>query len=78
MATSMRMYKQPGFDVMKDFAHIGRIGISELAVVTSPDSGIGTMRELIVRARKEGEGPHRPPPTSTPRRCARRSAWPRR
>jgi tripartite-type tricarboxylate transporter receptor subunit TctC len=53
MATSMRMYKQPGFDVMKDFAHIGRIGISELAVVTSPDSGIGTMRELIERARKD-------------------------
>ena len=52
MATSMRMYKKPGFDVMKDFVHVGRIGVSALSVVTSPDSGIGSMRELVERARK--------------------------
>jgi len=25
MSASMRMYRKPGFDVMKDFTHIGRI-----------------------------------------------------
>ena len=36
MAMSMRIYKKPGFDVMKDFVHVGRIGTSDLTVVTSP------------------------------------------
>jgi tripartite-type tricarboxylate transporter receptor subunit TctC len=52
MATSMRMYKNPGFDAMKDFLHVGRIGISALTVVTNPGSGIGSMRDLVERARK--------------------------
>lgn len=36
MAASMRMYKKPGFDVMKDFIHVGRIAISDLSVVVHP------------------------------------------
>ena len=52
MATSMRMYKKPGFDAIKDFLHVGRIGVSTLTVVASPDSGIGSMRDLVERARK--------------------------
>lgn len=51
MATNMRMYRSPGFDVMKDFIHVGRIGTSELVVVTSPQSGIGSLRELVAQAR---------------------------
>ena len=53
MASSMRMYKKPGFDVMKDFTHVGRIAISDLTVVTHPDSGIKSIKELMERARKE-------------------------
>ena len=52
MSTNMRMYKQPGFDVMKDFIHVGRIGLSELVVVTSPQSGIGSMKDLVAQAKK--------------------------
>jgi len=52
MATSMRMYKKPGFDVMRDFTHLGRIGLSDLTIVTAADSGITSMRDLLERARK--------------------------
>ena len=53
MASSMRMYKKPGFDVMKDFTHVGRIAISDLTVVTHPDSGLKSIKDLMERARKE-------------------------
>ena len=52
MATSMRVYKRPGYDVMKDFIHIGRIGVSDLTMVTSPESGIASLGDLLARARK--------------------------
>lgn len=51
MATSMRMYRKPGYDALKDFVHVGRIGISDLTVVTSPDTGIKSMKDLVERAR---------------------------
>lgn len=53
MAASMRMYKKPGFDVMKEFTHVGRIAISDLTVVVHPDSGIKTLKDLMDQARKE-------------------------
>lgn len=53
MAASMRMYKKPGFDVMKDFIHVGRIAISDLTVMVHPDSGIKSIKELMERAHKE-------------------------
>ena len=53
MASSMRMYKKPGFDVIKDFTHVGRIAISDLTVVTHPDSGMKSIKDLMERARKE-------------------------
>lgn len=52
MATNMRMYKSPGFDVMKDFTHVGRIGSSDVVVVVPADAGIKSLAELIERARK--------------------------
>ena len=52
MAASMRMYRKPGFDVMKDFIHIGRIAVSDLTVVVRPDSGIRTPTDLMDRARQ--------------------------
>jgi tripartite-type tricarboxylate transporter receptor subunit TctC len=53
LAASMRMYKKPGFDVMKDFTHVGRIAISDLTVVVHPESGIKTIKDLMDRLRKD-------------------------
>lgn len=53
MAAAMRMHKKPGFDVMKDFNHIGRIANSDLAVVVNPQAGIANLAALLERARKE-------------------------
>ncbi len=52
MAASMRTYKKPGFDVMKDFTHVGRIAISDLTVVVSPDSGMTSIKDLMDRLKK--------------------------
>jgi tripartite-type tricarboxylate transporter receptor subunit TctC len=52
MATNMRMYRNPGFDVMKDFVHVGRISQSDSVIVVNPDSGIASVKELIERMRK--------------------------
>lgn len=51
MSSSMRMYRKPGFDALKDFIHVGRIGISDLTVVVSPESGIKTLQQLIERGK---------------------------
>lgn len=53
MAASMRMYKKPGFDAVKDFTHVGRIAISDLTVLVHPDSGIKSIKELMERAKKD-------------------------
>jgi tripartite-type tricarboxylate transporter receptor subunit TctC len=52
MSASMRMYRKPGYDVMKDFTHVGRITQSDVVVVVNPDSGIHTLPELLERAKK--------------------------
>ena len=49
MAASMRMYKNPGYDVMNDFIHIGRIAYSDLAIIVKANSGINTLDDLMVR-----------------------------
>jgi tripartite-type tricarboxylate transporter receptor subunit TctC len=51
MASSMRMYRKPGFDVFKDFTHVGRITQSDIVLVVSPESGMGSLKELLERAR---------------------------
>lgn len=53
MAAAMRMHKKPGFDVMKDFIHIGRIANSDLAVVVPADGGTTTLTALLDRARAQ-------------------------
>jgi tripartite-type tricarboxylate transporter receptor subunit TctC len=53
MSASMRMYRKPGYDVMKDFTHVGRITQSDVVVVVNPDSGIKTMQELLQRAKAQ-------------------------
>ncbi|MEJ8836822.1 Bug family tripartite tricarboxylate transporter substrate binding protein [Ramlibacter sp. AN1133] len=51
MSASMRMYRKPGYDVMKDFTHVGRISQSDVLLVVHPDAGIASTRDLIERAR---------------------------
>jgi tripartite-type tricarboxylate transporter receptor subunit TctC len=53
MATNMRMYRKPGYDVMKDFIHVGGITRSDVALVVAADSGIHSAKDLIERARKQ-------------------------
>lgn len=53
MATNMRMYRKPGFDVMKDFIHVGGITRSDVVLVVAADSGIQSAKELIDRTRKQ-------------------------
>ena len=52
MAASMRMYKVPGFDALKDFAMVGRISKADLLLIAPLDSGLRTLGDLIDRARK--------------------------
>ncbi|VTU39020.1 Bug family tripartite tricarboxylate transporter substrate binding protein [Variovorax sp. RA8] len=52
MATNMRMYRKPGFDVMKDFIHVGRITQSDSVIVVNPDSGITSVKQLVEHLRK--------------------------
>ena len=51
MATNMRMYKNPGFDVLKDFAHITRIGTSDVLLIVHAESKANSVSELIALAR---------------------------
>jgi tripartite-type tricarboxylate transporter receptor subunit TctC len=53
MATNMRMYRKPGYDVMKDFIHVGGITRSDVVLVVAADSGIDSAKELIDRARRQ-------------------------
>lgn len=53
MAAAMRMYKKPGFDVMKDFVHIGRIANADLTVVAQPDTGFASLAAMLERLRKQ-------------------------
>ena len=52
MSASMRMYRKPGYDVMKDFTHVGRITQSDVVLVVSPESGIHSAQELLEHAKK--------------------------
>lgn len=53
MAAAMRMHRKPGFDVMKDFIHIGRIANSDLTVVAQADAGNTHLAALLERVRKQ-------------------------
>lgn len=52
MASSMRMYRKPGYDVLKDFAMVGRISVSDLLVIAPVDSGLHSVGDLLERARR--------------------------
>ena len=52
MASSMVMYQKPGFDVMKDFTHIGHIAAADSLLVVNPALGINSLKELVEHAKK--------------------------
>ena len=51
MAAAMRVYKQPGFDVFKDFNHVLGLSRSDILVVVQPESGIRSIADLVKRAK---------------------------
>jgi len=53
MATNMRMYRKPGYDVMKDFIHVGGITRSDVVLVVSGDSDIDSAKALVDRMRQQ-------------------------
>jgi tripartite-type tricarboxylate transporter receptor subunit TctC len=51
MAANMRMYKQPGFDALKDFRHIMRLTIADIVLIVHADSDIRSVHDLLARAK---------------------------
>jgi tripartite-type tricarboxylate transporter receptor subunit TctC len=51
MAANMRMYKQPGFDALKDFRHVMRLTSSDIVLIVHADSGIDSVQALAARLR---------------------------
>lgn len=47
MADNMRIYARPGFDVMKDFTHVGSMSQSDSVIIVRPDSPYDHFQTLI-------------------------------
>jgi tripartite-type tricarboxylate transporter receptor subunit TctC len=45
------LFRNPGYEIAKDFAPITELGASPNTILTRPDSGITTLAELITRAK---------------------------
>ncbi len=52
MAANMRMYRQPGYDALKDFRHIMRLTSADIVLIVHADSGITSLDELAARLRE--------------------------
>jgi tripartite-type tricarboxylate transporter receptor subunit TctC len=50
------LFRNPGYDPVRDFAPITELGASPNVVLAWPDSGIGSVAELIARAKTEPGG----------------------
>ncbi|MDP9877703.1 tripartite-type tricarboxylate transporter receptor subunit TctC [Variovorax boronicumulans] len=46
------LFKQPGYDPLKDFVHIGRIATIPMVLVARPDAPFRTAQELAAQARQ--------------------------
>jgi tripartite-type tricarboxylate transporter receptor subunit TctC len=53
MATNMRMYRKPGYDVMKDFVHVGGITRSDVVIVVAADAAVDDVADLVERMRRQ-------------------------
>ena len=49
------VFKNAGYDPVKDFAGVAQIAIVPLLVVTKPDSPLNSIADLLALARKEGD-----------------------
>jgi tripartite-type tricarboxylate transporter receptor subunit TctC len=54
LSINPHLYKNVGFDPLRDFAPIGQIANTTNVFVTSPASGIKTLKDLVERARASG------------------------
>jgi tripartite-type tricarboxylate transporter receptor subunit TctC len=45
----MRIFRNPGYDALKDFRHVIRVTKSEVALVVAADSDIKTLDDLLAR-----------------------------
>lgn len=53
MAANMRIYKEPGFDAMKDFRHVMRLTSSDILLVVNAKSNIHSLKDLVARAKAQ-------------------------
>lgn len=51
LASNMLIYKQPGYDALKDFRHVMRISSGDVALVVNAQSDIRTLDDLLARLR---------------------------
>lgn len=51
MAAAMRMYKNPGFEVFKDFRHVMGMSRSDILLVVHPGSGLRSLADLIAASK---------------------------
>lgn len=51
MAAAMRMYKNPGFEVFKDFNHVMGMSRSDILLVVHPSSGIRSVADLLAASK---------------------------
>lgn len=51
LAANMHIYKNPGYDALKDFRHIMRLSSSDVGLVVNADSDIHTLDDLLARLR---------------------------
>jgi tripartite-type tricarboxylate transporter receptor subunit TctC len=45
------LFRNPGYDIAKDFAPITELGASPNTILTKPDSGINSVADLVARAK---------------------------
>lgn len=51
MAASMRMFKEPGFDLLHDFQQVACLSVGDSVLVVNADAGIDTVKALIEQMR---------------------------
>lgn len=53
MAANMRMYRNPGYDALKDFRHVMRLTSSDCTLVVAADSAFQSLNDLMAAARAQ-------------------------
>ncbi|MBB3640154.1 Bug family tripartite tricarboxylate transporter substrate binding protein [Variovorax atrisoli] len=53
MAANMRMYRNPGYDALKDFRHVMRLSSSDVVLIVNASSDIRSLADLVAKARAQ-------------------------